>query len=331
MKPIVTVIGPRGAGPGERELMFQAAQEAIGRLDVEEITRVDVPGRGSGDDTEDSGLRSPVAVAVPALQSGSLFGGRTCLLVVDAHQLLKTEATVIAEVVRSLTPDSGVTAVFVAAGSIPAPLAAELRSKAEAVKIGRLNERGAATWLGAAARERKMRIRPDAVDALIQRFGSDVGALGGALDQLAVDGGEVTVDLVTDRFKNRPDEPMWYYVDAIVAGDSGEALRRLADFLIHGHPLQLLGALQNDVRRRSIAAAAPDYETFLERDGGRKGYGMEKVWKQRNRIQAADLRKALGAVARADIHLKTTPEATHRVTMERLTVALCHWYGGRGR
>jgi len=23
------------------------------------------------------------------------------------------------------------------------------------------------------------------------------------------------------------------------------------------------------------------------------------------------------------------PEATHRLTMERLTVALCQWYGGR--
>ena len=55
---------------------------------------------------------------------------------------------------------------------------------------------------------------------------------------------------------------------------------------------------------------------------------MEKVWKQRNRVKAVDLRLALDAVARADITLKTQPEATHRVTMERLTVALCRWYGG---
>ncbi len=56
---------------------------------------------------------------------------------------------------------------------------------------------------------------------------------------------------------------------------------------------------------------------------------MEKVWKARHRASDEDLHRALGALARADIQLKTTPEPTHRVTMERLAVALCHWYGGR--
>ncbi len=31
-------------------------------------------------------------------------------------------------------------------------------------------------------------------------------------------------------------------------------------------------------------------------------------------------------MARADLQLKTAPEPTHRVTMERLTVALSYWY-----
>jgi hypothetical protein len=64
-------------------------------------------------------------------------------------------------------------------------------------------------------------------------------------------------------------------------------------------------------------------------EGGRRGFPLEKVWKQRNRVNDSDLRLALGALARADLQLKTAPEATHRVTMERLTVALCRWYGGR--
>ena len=32
-----------------------------------------------------------------------------------------------------------------------------------------------------------------------------------------------------------------------------------------------------------------------------------------------------------DLELKTAPESSHRVTMERLTVALCRWYGGGRR
>ena len=121
---------------------------------------------------------------------------------------------------------------------------------------------------------------------------------------------------------------MWHYVDSVVSGNQGAALRRLADFLQHGHPLQLLAFLQNDVRRRSVAAAAPDYETFVEWDGGKAGWAMEKVWKQRSRIKGSHLKLALNALARADLQMKTAPEATHRVTMERLTVAMCRWYGG---
>ncbi len=331
MQPVVTISGPSQAGPGERELMMEAARDALAQLGAGEVARIDVPGKGSGDEAEESGLRSPVASIVPALQSGSLFGDRTSCLVVDANDLLKAEAEVIADLVRSLPEDGSVVAVFVAAGSIRAPLGKALREVGETITIGRVTERTAAGWLASAARERSVKLDADAAAALIQRFGTDVGALGSALDQLAVDGAPVSGGDVRERFKNRPDEPMWHLADAIVAGDTGQALRRLEDFLLHGHPLQLLAFLQNDVRRRSLAAASDDYETFVERDGGRKSYAMEKVWKQRNQARATDLRKALGALARADLQLKTTPEPTHRVTMERLTVALCHWYGGRGR
>lgn len=331
MKPIVTVLGPSQAGPGERELILAEARAALDALGVDDVARVDVPARGSGDEVEESGLRSPVAAAVPALQSGSLFGGSSGCLLVDAHQLHKAEAEVLAELIIAVPPDGSVVAVFTAEGSIPAPLGKVLRDAADVVKVDRVTERSAAAWLTSATKQRKLRLDGDAAGALIQRFGTDIGALRSALDQLAVGEDRITADLVRERFKNRPDEPMWHIADAIVAGDTGQALRRLEDFLIHGHPLQLLAFLHNDVRRRCLAAASDDYETFVGRDGGRKSYAMEKVWKQRNQAKASDLRKALGALARADLHLKTTPEATHRVTVERLTVALSLWYGGRSR
>jgi DNA polymerase III delta subunit len=329
MKSIVTVSGPREAGPGERDVMLSHAHDVFTRLEVEEITRVDVPPKGTADDS-DGVLRSAVETAVPALQSGSLFGGRSGLLVVDAHSLLKAEATVIAELVALADPEA-VVAVFVAAGAIPAPLGKTLKEVGETISVRRLTERSASEWLAAAARERRIRLHGDAVAALISRFGTDVASLGGALDQLESSGEEITGETVMARFRNRPDEPSWLYMDAVSSGDRGEALRRLEDFLHHGHPLVLLATINNDLRRRSLAAAATDYDTFAERDGGRRNYGMEKVWKQRNRVKASDLNHAIGAVARADIQLKTKPEVTHRVTMERLTVALCRWYGGRRR
>jgi DNA polymerase III delta subunit len=218
-----------------------------------------------------------------------------------------------------------------AAGAIPAPLGKLLRDRAETIQVKRISERSAGEWLGRAARDRGLRLESEAATILLQRFGTNVAALGQALDQLVVEGPDIDGEMVRSRFRNRPDEPMWHYVDSVAAGDQAQALRRLADSLQHGHPLQLLAFLQNDVRRRSMAAAAPDYEAFLEWDGGKAGWAMEKVWKQRSRIRGSDLKLALDALARADLKLKTAPEATHRVTIERLTVAMCRWYGGRRR
>ncbi len=330
MKSFVLVSGPADAGPGEREVMLEHAAAALRELAVDEVTRIDVPGKGAGEEQSDAGLRLPVQALIPALQSGSLFGDRVGVLVVDAHALLKPEAQVIAEVL-AVADESAVAAVFVAAGTVPAPLGKTLRERADQVAVKRLTERAASDWLGAAARERHLRLRDGAAAALIKVFGTDVGSLGRALDQLAVDHDSVSAEEIAERFKNRPDEPVWLYGDAVSRGDVGDALRRLEDFLHHDHPLVLLAYLNNDLRRRALAAASPDYETFVTRDGGRPGYALEKVWKAKHRTKGSDLRRAVDALSRADLALKTQPEAIHRVMLERLTVALCRWYGGSRR
>ncbi len=328
---LVVVLGPRDAGPGERAQMLEKADEVLRKFGVDDITRIDVPGRGAGEDSEDSALRIPIQNAVPAFQSGSLFGERTGVLVVDAQQLQKAEATVIAELCAK--PDDGsVVVVFVSAGAVPAPLGSFLKKAATSLTVKKLRERDAADWLHQAARDRGVRVTRGAVDALVQRFGSNIAAMGQALDQLAVGHKEISEDVVAGRFKNRPDEPMWYYADAVAAGDHGEALRRLADFLIYGHPLQLLAFVENDLKRRSMAAAAPDQATFAEWIGQKSdAYPVKKAWQRRMHVKSSDLALALNAVARADLTIKTQPEVTHRVTLERLTVALSRWYGGSRR
>jgi hypothetical protein len=51
------------------------------------------------------------------------------------------------------------------------------------------------------------------------------------------------------------------------------------------------------------------------------------MWRQRTRVRESSLRRAQDALLRADRVVKTHPEEVHRVTLERLTVALCRWYG----
>lgn len=332
MKFVIHVKGPSDAGPGERQEMLEISRRLMSQAGVERagVVRIDVPSRGAEDPGEGGVLRPAIEPIVPALQSGSLFGDRQGIEVVDAQSLQAAEGDVIIELLEAADPEA-VTIVLLTTGAMPARLAKSVRSLGEVMEVKKLRERDAAEWLGGAVRDRKLKLASDAAAALLQRFGSDVAGLSQALDQFSP-GEEISREGVLARFRNRPDEPMWHYADAVADGDIGEALRRLADFLVHGHPLQLMGFLESDLRRRALAAAAPNLETLAEWLGTQpKSYPVQKAWRRRGSTSDSELQKALTALSRADQLLKTAPEDMHRVTMERLTVALCLWYGGRSR
>ena len=297
--------------------------------EADSVVRVDVPARGStapGDD-EAQTMRPGLDAIVPALQSRSLFGGREGVLIVDSHQLLKAEGDLIAEMLQDLPEEVDV--VLTATGSLPTAVGKVVKESGEISSIKKLRERDAGQWLTGELKSRRLKLGAKGQAALIQRFGSDLAALAGALDQLEMADEIPTADELLERFRTRPDEPVWLYADAVAAGNVGEALRRLTDYLTHSHPLQLLAFLENDLKRRAMAAAAPDIATLAEWLGtNAEHYPTKKAWNARTRISDSELRKALDAISRADQHLKSAPEDTHRLTMERLTVALCRWYSG---
>lgn len=330
MTALHAIVGPRDIGPGERHEMLDRARRIFDETGAGEIERVDVPGRGAGEESEGA-LRVEVERLIPALQSGSLFGGKRGILIVDAQQLQKAETVVLTGLLEGLDEEA-VTVVLVSAGALPAGIGKLVKADGASHSVKKMRESDAMAWLREAARERRVKIDASASSALVQRFGSDVAALGQALDQLAAVDEPITPELIAARFRNRPDEPMWHFADAVAEGDTGGALRRLTDFLTHGHPLQLLAFLENDLKRRSLATSAPDIETFAEWIGASSDhYPTKKAWRARGSATDADLRRALIALARADVSLKTMPEATHRLTMERLTIALTRWYQGAGR
>jgi len=322
------VTGPSGAGPGERERMLEAAAEHFGKagLSRDQVVRIDVPGRGAGEVGEGS-IREELAPVVPFLQSGSLFGGPQGLELVEAQNLRKAEADALTELLSDA--DLGaVEVVLVSAGAIAKPLSDFAKDRGAVVAVRKMWERQAAQWLDAEIAGRGLKVGKGAEEALLQRYGTDTAGMGRALDQLEEVQGKITKEIVLDRFKNRPDEPTWVITDAIGRGDAGTALRRLSDFLVHGHPLVFLSALEADLKRRSLAAAAPDKETFKEWAGGRLTDNQAaRLWNQRGRVRASSLRRAQEALVRADRTVKSMPEEVHRVTLERLTVAFCLWYG----
>lgn len=328
--PVLFVSGPSNAGPGERRQMLDRARGFLREHSVAEddIVRIDVPGRGAGE--EGSGaVRAELEPLIPLLQSGSLFGDVQGLELVDAHQLTAGEAEVLADLLEHADPGA-VAVSIVAEGSVPAKLKKTLGDLATSFAVRKIWENTATRWLAEEVARRGLEADQGAVEALIQRFGADTSSLTMALDQLEESKGKITARSVLDRFRNRPNEPVFHFTDAVAAGDTAEALRRLGDLLVHQHPLVVLAALETEVRRRALALAAPDVEAFREMAGARASdRWVERVWRRRGRLKDSGLRRALDALVRADRVLKSAPEELHRVTLERLTVAMCRWMVGR--
>ncbi len=324
---LLIISGPSNAGPGEREQMLESAARFFAEQAVErqQVLRIDVPGRGAGE-AGDGSFRAELEPMVPMLQSGSLFGEKLGLELVDAQNLQKAETDALVELLDGA--DLGTVEVAVlAAGALPKALSAVAKAKGRAVTVRKMWERQASEWLNEEIGRRGMDMDKKATEALLQRFGTDTASMGQALDQLEEVTRKITADMILDRFKNRPDEPTWHITDAIANGDVGTALRRLSDFLVHGHPLVYLAALESDLKRRSLAAAAPDKETFTEWVAGGTERQLARIWSQRGRVRESALRHAQEALVRADRVMKTEPDEVHRVTLERLTVAFCRWYG----
>jgi DNA polymerase III delta subunit len=330
MKPVTLIAGPNNAGPGERQEMLDHARSFLDGAGVEgaDVVRLDVPSRGGGEDGEGP-LRPELVSLIPMLQSGSLFGNRQGVMVVDSQNINAAEAKLLSGLMEQIDED-GIAVALVCFGSLAAALAKFVKAEGLTITVRKMWERQANDWLREAIGERGLAIDAEATEALLQRFGTDVAALGQALDQLAEFKGKITRPMVLDRFRNRPDEPLVHYTDAVSAGNSGEALRRLADFLTHGHPLVLLAALEGDLRKRSLASTAEDEESFRAAIGARTDdRRAARLWRDRGKVKDSSLEKALEALVRVDRVMKTEPEEIHRVTLERMTVALCRWYGGR--
>ena len=321
------VSGPSNAGPGERDQMLAEAHKHFTDREVarSEIVRIDVPGRGAGVQGEGS-MRGELEPLIPLLQSGSLFGDRQGLELIDAQNLLAAEGDVIAELLSDADLDT-IEVVLVAGGALPKALTTAVKEVGDTVSVRKMWDRQATQWLSSEVSRRGLTLEKGAEDALLQRFGTDTAGMGQALDQLEETTGKITAEMILDRFKNRPDEPTFYITDAISKGDVGTALRRLNDFLVHGHPLVYLAALESDLKKRTLAAAAPDEETYREWVGARSNdRSVARFWGRRGRVKDSNLRKAQEALVRADRTVKTQPEDVYKVTLERLTVALCLWY-----
>jgi len=273
---VLALVIPDRGGPGEREEALGAARRHLRRVgvDADQIVRIDVPSsRGAGatppgGPDQHSVFRSELIGIVPLLQSNSLFGQKQGLLLVDANFLLAAETQALVKLLPAIDPSAAAVAI-VAQRSLPAPLGKKVREIGKVESVRPLWENQIHGWLIGQLKEKGIRMGYKARAALVQRFGTDRAALRRALEQLQGENRPINAEMIVERFRNRPDQPVFRILDEILAGNSGGALRRLGDYLANarssdGRPYILLATLESDLRLRLMASQARDREHFRE-------------------------------------------------------------------
>jgi hypothetical protein len=316
---LLIVAGPSGAGPGEREQMLEIASSHMVEHEVaaESVVRIDVPGRGAGEEG-DGALRTDLEPMIPLLQSGSLFGGALGLELVDAENLQKAEVESLVALLDGADLQV-IEVVMVYGGAVPKAIR-DLGGTTISVK--KMWERQASQWLDEEIQARGLSFEKGATQALMKRFGTDTASMGQALDQLEETSGKITAELIMDRFKNRPDEPAWHITDAIGKGDVPTALRRLSDFLVHGHPLVYLAALESDLKKRALAAAAPDKDTLRGWIGG-SDRQISTLWGQRGRVRESRRSRRGSRSPRSTSVTTSSPPRCGPTRARRATTSWC--------
>lgn len=359
MSFLTHIKGPAGAGPGERHRMLERAADAFedAGWPKSSIVRVDVPGRGQSAAGEEA-VRPEVEPVVPALQSGSMFADKTGVLIVDAHQLKATEAQALAELLETADREL-CRAVLVSSGELAAPLKKAVKAHGETQTIKWMTNEEFQRWLADAARRHGLHLSATAKNALKELFRFDVAAIEQALTQLEMAEGNITPEMIKARFENRPQTPTWEYFNALEKGEKTKALRFLRNFMTNSHPIVLIAVLEDDLRKRALAADAPDVETYadwtnpglrkrwlnskasdtksfgnwiMSRDkSARVAFPTKKAWLAGRAMSPQTLLRAVDALRRADAILKNKymPDVTHLVTMERLTIALMAMYSDK--
>lgn len=203
-----------------------------------------------------------------------------------------------------------------------------LREVAEVVEADRVDERRAAAWVVARARELGKRITGEAGRALVAAVGTDLHALSAEVDKLvayAADRDTVELADVEAVASQGAEVSVFALTDAVARQDATSALRVLQRLLQRENPVGLVALLASHVRallythaldRRGATPA--DVRTVL----GSRAWLYGRYREQVRRLGAGRLADLHRQVARTDLQLKTSLGSPD-VLVQQLVIRLC--------
>jgi DNA polymerase-3 subunit delta len=167
-------------------------------------------------------------------------------------------------------------------------------------------------------RSRALRLGPDGVSELVDRVGQDLRRLMGEVDKLeafAADGTSLSAADVAAVLGRGFARPLYLLGDAVAARDLPTSLELIDELMGEGEEgLRILATVHRSLRQVRAARAMRDARRSREEIGSRllppsMQFKLDAVLEASRRWSEAGLRRAFGALGRADRRLKRGAEA----------------------
>jgi DNA polymerase-3 subunit delta len=216
-------------------------------------------------------------------------------------------------------------------GRVPKALTDALKAaKAKVIETAppsRARER--AGWFEEQITAAGLRLDAQAVQLLSGWLGEDAGRLQGVIDTLlATFGGETLLrsNDIEPFLGEAGGIPPWDLTDAIDQGDTTKSLRSLHRMIGAGdrHPLQVMSILHGHyVKLLALdGSGARDEASAAAAMGIKPGFPAKKALDQYRKMGAAQVNRAIGLLAQADLDLRGAKEWPDELVMEVLVARL---------
>lgn len=296
MKPAFLVAGSDEAKIAASRRRLRARAEAEGGPAALEVFEP-VEGRGAP-------AAEALIAAIPAL---SLTSGRRYLLADHVERWSEVDQRAVVEALASLPDD--LTVVLVAHGKPGAKLVAAVgEAGGEVLTYDTPRQRDLPRRLVADAAERGFKLEPAAARLLVQRMGANPLRLAGELDRLALwagEGGQVTVADLEAMVSDTSEAAVWSLSDALLEGDSEQALAVSERLLAQGESVTgLVYALASRLRKANVALERLEEGTprkQIESDLGMHPYAAKQLLARLENCEPEQIRTATASLADLEV------------------------------
>jgi DNA polymerase-3 subunit delta len=263
---------------------------------------------------------------VDAARTGSLFVAKRAVVVRGADQA-KGEGEDLLAFIGDPPPD--VTLVLVAAKPDKRKtLWKKITESVTVVEAEPLKGRVLRSFVVDEIRRRGLRLGEDGLNELIERVGQDLRRTMGELDKLEAFAGDskaVSADDVAKVLGRGMAKPLYKLADAMMNRQAAEALDLIEELLEDGEPaLRMLATMHRAIRQTRAARALLAARTPTSEYASRLGIPPFKTGEMidaAKRWSDVELKKAVQALARADLRIKTGGEA--RVALAAMVAEAC--------